>query len=46
MTKSELLRVLEVLERYKLRIPSTVYYELKADLVDLEEEEAGNEADN
>jgi len=31
--------VLEVLERYKLRIPPTVYYELVADIMNMEEEE-------
>lgn len=29
--------ILEILENYKLRIPPTVYYELKADIVNFEE---------
>lgn len=32
-------RVLEVVERYKLRIPPTVYYELVADIMNVEGEE-------
>lgn len=32
-------RVLEVVERYKLRIPPTVYYELVADIMNVEDEE-------
>ena len=31
--------VLEILEKYKLRMPPTVYYELKADIVNAWEEE-------
>lgn len=31
-------KVLEILGDYKLRIPPTVYYELKGDLVDYEEQ--------
>ena len=39
--KSEVIpldKVLEILGDYKLRIPPTVYYELKGDLVDCEEQ--------
>lgn len=32
-------RVLEVVERYKLRIPPNVYYELVADIMNMEGEE-------
>ena len=28
--------VLDILEQYKLRIPPTVYYELKADIVNMD----------
>ena len=34
--------VLEILENYKLRIPPTVYYELKADIVNFEDSEKSN----
>ncbi len=35
MTREE---ILEILENYKLRIPPTVFYDLKADIVNHEEE--------
>lgn len=35
----KLSEVLEIIGNYKLRIPPTVYYELKADIVDLDESE-------
>lgn len=32
-------QVIEIIERYKLRIPPTVYYELLADVQEVEEEQ-------
>ena len=39
MTEYDVLKVLEIIEKYKLRTNPTVYYELKADICDLEEQE-------
>lgn len=32
-------KILEILENYKLRIPPTVFYEIKADIVNCKEQE-------